>query len=82
MADTIYGTGRKRRNDVLHRVMDTIFKGQGIPLGGNANPEIMQKLMSSTSISSATVIDMANPDSSSHFITCNVSKANGSDVCA
>lgn len=81
MSGTIYGTGRKRRDDVLNRVMDTIFKGQPIPLGGNSNPAVMAQLMSATSISQATVIDLVNAGTGSRLITCQVSKANGPDLC-
>lgn len=83
MPGTIYGTGKKRRDDVLNRVLDTLLKGQVIPLGGSFNPVVTQKLMSATSIASATVIDMVNTGaqvSGFHPCICGISKCGGPDV--
>jgi hypothetical protein len=81
MPSTVYGTGRKRRDDILNRVMDTIYKGQAIPLGGHFNPAVMQKLMSATQIASAQLIDRANVVTGQRLFTCGLSKCNSSDVC-
>ena len=79
MSGTIYGTGRKRRDDILNRVMDTIYKGQSIPMGWSYDPNIMQALASS-SLENTTIIDMVNQDGF-NLIMCGVSKAGGPDVC-
>ncbi len=80
MPGSIWGTGRKRRDDVLNRIMDTIYKGQSIPMGWNYDPSIMQAYTSVSSMQNTTVIDLVSPDGF-NLIMCGKSTAGGPDVC-
>ncbi len=82
MSGSIWGTGRKRRDDVLNRVMDTIYRGQPIPLGGNYDPVSAQTLAQASSLAntSVTVLDLVTQDGS-RLIICGLSEAGGPDIC-
>jgi hypothetical protein len=79
MSGTIYGTGRTRRDDILNRVMDTIYKGQPIPLGWHNDPATMQAF-SFAALQNATVVDTVS-QTGFKLIVCGTSKAGSSDVC-
>lgn len=82
MPGSIHGTGRKRRDDVLNRVMDTIYRGQPIPLGGNYDPASAQNLAQAASLTgtAVTVINLVTEDGS-RLIICGLSEAGGPDIC-
>ena len=79
MPQSIHGTGRQRRDDVYHRAVDLILKGQAVPLGGFYGTA-MAKLMNAPPRGISEVY-MQNPESGLNLIICGRSKCGGPDVC-